>query len=1018
MRGKLLLAVTCLAAGVAVSSLADNPLVRRQARLRRTAVTAQPTTMSALKKARAERSMARAFQYTYRDTVADVPYIENFQPIEQTSYFTFIDANGDGSTWAPGYTSNGGSPCLAYKWNSTNAADDWAISPDIRMRKGMHYLVTFKVACQGSAFHEKIEAKWGQGKTVAAMTNDLVGVTEVKSWNKVQLEKEITVAEDGLYNIGFHAVSDKDKGQLYVDDIIVSELMPSEAPARVADLKATPDPAGALKATITMTAPSTDADGNAISKIDYIQVRNGMRTVKEVQNPAPGSTVTVVDENAEQGVNEYTAAAFLDDNKGEDVTISQYVGLDQPKTLGNVCAIDKQTQVTLTWDAVDAVGVNGGIANPGDVTYEIYNVADGTLGDQIGTTQSTSYTFDYATTTGEQDIAQWAVRAANSYTSGIAVAASVITGESYKLPFAYSCADGDPDYLWWLDAYGDSDVWGFSSSKSADGDGGSAVVAVSAGDNSSLLSGKISLAGATKPALRFEYMAPNAGTTLTVYALLADGTSHDLKTFSGTDGDKAWHKVSVSLADYVSADYVIFGLRAQAADDSKGGYVWADNFSVDDQRGKDIAVKLTAPAKARKGKAVDCTLKVENLGAATASGYSVALYKDGKQISTFAPDGELEVLGTVTTTVSVPTNSLDGDDIELRAKLAYDGDENASNDEAEATTKFADRALFAPQNVVVTNGKATWVAPSVKSYATADGFEDYNTWTNSFGDWTVVNGNGGLASGLIHDTPYPNQGTPVGMQVFNFDEVVSGLTNDNEYVRAHGGQQFVGSPLVTDEDGNFTAVDNWLISPHLTGKAQTVTFYANNLRGAKDELTGTWDNYPEHVEVLASSTGRDVADFTVVKEAFWVNSGAWTSYSVSLPAGTKYFAVHHMSDDRHAVLLFLDDFSFDRSVGAPTAYNIYSGDKLLGTVDGSTKTFDVSSVSAIGDETVRVSAVYDEGDESDAIVATVIATGIDGVSADGEAARNGVYTIDGVRYDKVPGTPGLYIINGKKMLKK
>lgn len=91
--------------------------------------------------------------------------------------------------------------------------------------------------------------------------------------------------------------------------------------------------------------------------------------------------------------------------------------------------------------------------------------------------------------------------------------------------------------------------------------------------------------------------------------------------------------------------------------------------------------------------------------------------------------------------------------------------------------------------------------------------------------------------------------------------------------------------------------DDWLISPQLSGTAQTISFFAKS----------TKPNYGnESFEVLASSTGKETADFVLVKAVESV-PGEWTKYDAELPAGTSYMAIRCTSNDIFA--LAIDDIT-------------------------------------------------------------------------------------------------------------
>lgn len=989
----------------------DSHPLRRQAVLRKTTGTTRPQRRAA--------KVLQQQQYEYRDTVCGVPYVETFDKAWRLNYFTIIDANADGTTWQWGTTSRGGNPCASYPYNSKNPGDDWLISPDVKLEAGHLYKVSFDACCQGTAFHEKFVAKWGQGKTVEAMTNDLVDETEVGTWNSTTFSREIAIKADGNYNFGIHCVSDKDKGHLYIDNLKVEEVSLASAPDSVTSLKVTPDPQGKLSATVSFNAPTKDVEGNDLTKLDYVTVYNSDRLVERIDNPTPGAALSVTDSKAAHAPNMYIVTPYVGELAGKECTAVQFVGIDKPFHPNNAVAADLISQVKLTWDKVSAVGVNGGVVVPEKTGYLVYNVTDeGTLGEKIDSVGTTSYTFDYDTTTGEQNLVQWGIQSVNSRGRSSAVGVSLVKGQSYGVPFKDSFSDDD-DHIWWLDMDGDADGWAVTSDKSADGDMASATVSVGEGETTSLMSGKIALTGLTDPAVRFKCMMnAQSDSRLTLFVLLPSGKTEDVATIEGDGGKMRWMSQSASLAKFKDEPYVVLGFKAQADKGSKGAQMWVDQVSVDQKHSHDLAITLKADEDVRKGRPITGTLSVENTGFDKhADGFDVKIYKDGQEIETYE-GGSLDGWDDLwTRQFSIGTTARDNDFCTLKAVVEMKGDEVASNNEAETTVKFRSRELPSPQNVRISGNTITWAEPEIKTVSVADGFEDYKTWTNHFGDWTVVDANHGLASGLIHGIPYPNQGTAVGMQIFNFNEVVEGLTSSNPYVVAHSGVQFVGSPLVTDENGNFTEVDNWLISPHLSGRAQTITFYANNLRGAADQTSGTYENYPERVQVLASSTDKAPSSFVPVGDAWWVNNGAWTSYSFNLPHDTKYFAIHHLSDDQHAVLLFIDDVTFDSSVGKPVAYNIYDGNNRIGSVEGNICTYTLKADADSAGHNYYVSASYDEQDESGAVCAATV-SGIDAVTDDTKAGNQKVYSVGGTVYDNMPAAHGIYIKGGKKILNK
>ena len=110
--------------------------------------------------------------------------------------------------------------------------------------------------------------------------------------------------------------------------------------------------------------------------------------------------------------------------------------------------------------------------------------------------------------------------------------------------------------------------------------------------------------------------------------------------------------------------------------------------------------------------------------------------------------------------------------------------------------------------------------------------------------------------------------------------------------------------------------DNWMISPEVVGATNVHYYVATN--------TG----YPDHYAIMASSTGTNISDFTLVFEEDAYRGGGngvkatmapgntsramsdWAEKTVELPAGTKYVAFRHY-DSYDMNYLFIDDVTIN-----------------------------------------------------------------------------------------------------------
>ena len=167
-----------------------------------------------------------------------------------------------------------------------------------------------------------------------------------------------------------------------------------------------------------------------------------------------------------------------------------------------------------------------------------------------------------------------------------------------------------------------------------------------------------------------------------------------------------------------------------------------------------------------------------------------------------------------------------------------------------------------------------------------------------FGDWRLYDSTGGEVWG-VDGTTITNEGQPHAWFVFN--ATIAGVGIDS-----HNGDQYLESicPVPTSEGGTFDGpADHWLISPLLSGNEQTITFYERT-------LSDSYGN--EEYEVLVSSTDNNPSSFTSVKK-FADATLDWKLRSAVLPAGTKYFAIRHYSDNIFGILI--DDVTYERPMG-------------------------------------------------------------------------------------------------------
>ena len=967
------------------------------------------------------------------------PYENTFSESGSFDLLTIIDANNDGRTWAyyAGLSSeNNGT--ARYKYSKSGlAADDWLVTPPIKVEKGKFYNLSFKMHTSSASNTERFEVKYGKGNTADALTEEVIPATSIASADFVEYKQDIIPTEDGVIYIGFHDISAANHKYLFLDDVKLEEGKSYLAPGAVTDLTVTPAAKGERKVTINFNAPTKAIDGTSAPTDMSITIYRDGAAIKTFTGVSAGEALTFVDIHAVDGLNSYKVVASSAEygNGPESETVTVYVGTDAPNIPQSLQLTDNSTSVHISWNASET-GVNGGYVDPQSVFYKIYNITNDngvTMAELADSTAmgATGYDAAYNTNEGVQDLLQYGVASYNEDgNSSIALTPTLIVGEPYTLPFFESVEGKVYSYdLWWVNSYGGSSTFS-TSSESSDGDGGCfAYTSNDTNEYAVLGTGKITLKGAKNPTLLFKHVASaSSDAIIYVYAQKPDGSKSFLKYISYADMANAgsWKQEAIELSkEFTNLDYIFVTFECHA---NTGESIGLDEITVRDVYGNDLAVNdVTAPLKVKKGATAKVSVKVANEGNTAATGYTVKLYADDKLIASKTESGSLAAFASKTYEMEYKSSVMnENSSAKLKAEVEYTADEYTSNNSKATTVDFIVSKKPCPESVTASetgSGSVTvnWVAPTEYSQTNNDGFEDYTSWaTDEFGDWKGVTGNtNALTDGPFYDCPVPTEESTYAFTVADplngwiTDEILSSYPS----YAAHAGDKYVASFYKYDsESGVFVDADEWLISPSLSGKAQTVKFWVSN-------HTTEDTNYPETFDVLYSKTGNETTDFIKIGNTHTASTGTWQEVSVDIPAGATYFAIHQNTVADNTFVFQIDDVTYEGGSGAVIGYNVYRDGELLKTISG-TETLTFTDNTAEGDKTYvyAVTALFADG-ESEATAAAAITTDIENVEAAVKASSYDVYTLDG----KLIGNDmkslkglksGSYIINNQKVIIK
>ena len=956
------------------------------------------------------------------------PYTDDFSDADKFAEWTIVDNNRDGSTWkrSDGY--------LEYDYNSKNAADDYAISPAVKLQAGNLYYISL------TAFNaypdEKIALYAGTTPTAAGMTTQLIAPTVISYQPRQHnLLAAFRPDADGIFYFGIKACSEADRSSLYVQNFSV-EAVPATAPAKPENLVVTPGDKGAMSATVTFTAPTKTIGGEDLSAIDAVILeRDGEQVFTSSTTIKPGDNVTINDDGAStssmpsEGTHIYKVYCKTASQQGDFASQEAFIGIDVPAAVESLKAvedIDNPGTIRVTWQA-PSKGQHGGYIDPSALTYVI---SAGTSGDEISTT-ATSFT-DHLDVSKGQTYQGYSVYATNSAGSGRNVwkTVTVIAGPAVVAPMVESFPNTTMKSGPWLpqmlqgeigEGYwtpGDG-IGKFSGSE--DGDNGVILFDATRLDVGSMIqSPKIDISHLNSPRLTLWVYNTGKADEAQISVSADYGEYQELTSLS-LDDNRGWQRVVCDLTPWKNSHFVRIGIAAWASVSTSDVFAF-DNFAIGEAASSDLAAaSLEVLPKVTAGNSTKLLLKVRNWGNEKVMGkdYKVELYKNGKLANTY--DGQNVDVDMMASLALTDTLSV-VDDVKSSyyAKVVYAADENAANNVSETvTTEVVKNDFPAPTGVQAekkgNDVTVTWTAPDLAQaplHRTTDSFEAYNSFAiDNVGDWTMVDGDTTATiritlTGMTKPLDYPNAGAKMAFQVFNTEG--SGIPFSS-WDPHSGSQMLVAFKCASPDEGQTEVRNNdWLISPELSGEAQTISFYA------KTGMGGAYT--PEEFEILYSTTTPDTASFVKIGDTHQLtNAKSWEEIRENLPEGARWFAIRYVSYAKFAMLL--DDITYTAK-DAPqedltlAGYRVYRDSVYVGQVAAENLTFVDNAANLSADSHYQVSALYDKG-ESPLSDAAAVVNSVNRLTSAQAVVRGGkgVIRLAGLGGDRAE----VFTVNGQRV---
>ncbi len=916
-----------------------------------------------------------------------VPYLQTFDDESTLDYFTIVDANSDGISWVwKIYTNNAG--CGD---NQTLDMDDWLISPPLYLEGGRYYTFSFGASSNGPSYTESFEAWFGNAPSVEGMTDRLVSKTNVSTKNTSDFQPfsgGVAVKESGVYYFAIHGVSQPNQFNLNIDNFSVDGGISDTTPAAPTNVSVAPASDGSWKATLSCTAPRTSIGGVTLETLTKLEMLRNGEVIDSVLNPTPGTVYRYTDEGMPGAdAYKYSFRAYNEAGCGLESSKTIFVGINVPKepAFAKIAETENLGEVKVSWGPPMS-DKDGYAINPNNCLYRVYNGNAELVLDSLKVYNATFR----AVPEGEQAFVLYGVKAFTSAgeSSDYAITPRLCVGTSFNTPYAESFSGGVATKSFVTESYNGTVRWAttlegitFDGIDSQDGDRGFLFASSSGpGASGAMVTGRILIPADCHISYWWYPSSATSQNTVQLKAIERDGTETNLgEAVTVKASDNAWHREVVDLSA-VSGKEVQIAIVGTTMTEQ---FIYLDNLYVGAIPAMDLfAMPLDVPTRVKADQAYDVTCRVANIGLnRTARGFTAKLYVNDELAETqevednVSPDTEVAVTFKRTASPDDAVKSV------LRVDIESDDDANFDNNSATLTTYLMLNDLPAPESLTAHDVEGTanvelkWSAPALsettdsvtQDFASAD-IPDFTV--SDFQTWQVRNYNTAATMLMTGSdgsfVKYENYGKSFGWIIFNVKEADVAWTD-------HSGDGRMAVAMSHQKGQN----DGWLISPQLSGAAQTVSFWA---------MTPISKYGPEQMEVLYSTTDDATESFqTVTINGYrgFVSINSWARYTVDLPEGAKYFAIRSRSGSATSTryAFFVDDITYTPAATANlglAGYNVMrNGAKVNAEPVAVTSYLDTDV--AEGSYTYIVSAVYPAGVSRPSNQATTVKTGIIGV---------------------------------------
>lgn len=506
------------------------------------------------------------------------PYSEDFSDAKTLDIFTIIDANEDGKTWKRSTTG-----AMSYQYSTKNDADDWLIMPPLKLEAGKSYAFSMKAYSMNVRYDERLEVKMGKSATADAMTTSVKpATTYAVALRDAKVETvDIVPEETGVYYIGFHAISDKNKGTLYLDDIAVAAGKNMAGPEKPANLVVTAGAKGELSAKISFNASAKNAQGDELTGALTYDVLRGTTKVASSVAVNPGEAVNITDNSVPTaGTYTYSVVCKNADGESKAAEATLYIGEDIPLPPAEAHVTDNfDGTVTINWTASSLTGMNGGYVDSENVQYDISPRSGVSVATNVSGTQFVVKDFDV---TGTQALAYYKIVAHNAVgkNPNYVISDTILSGKPYDAPYEEGFTDNAYTTSLWntttLVGKSYDSAWSLRNEDGVGIDGSYADLAgYVAGCKSRFETPKINVKDCNEASLSFASRIPTGNMKLSLEVSFDYGKWQPVSDVEATTG---WTTNTYKISIPDGANIMRIGFVGECVD--KINYIYLDNVKV------------------------------------------------------------------------------------------------------------------------------------------------------------------------------------------------------------------------------------------------------------------------------------------------------------------------------------------------------------------------------------------------------------------------------------------------------